>query len=86
MSIRIAKAAPFSGKPSILAPSLVGVSVAKPFLYRIPAIGARPLNIAAENLPDGVVLSGSVLSGCIAEAGEWTIRITAENAKRLFGI
>ena len=81
MSIRIAKAAPFSGKPRILTPSVVGVSIGKPFIYRIPAIGARPLNIAACDLPEGVVLSDNVLSGCIAEKGEWIIRIAAENGE-----
>ncbi len=81
MSIRIAKAAPFSGRPSILAPSIVGVSVGKPFIYRIPAIGARPIEIKADGLPDGVGISGGILSGCIAEKGEWIVRITAENGE-----
>ncbi len=81
MSIRIAKATPFSGKPCITAPSIVGVSVGKPFIYRIPVIGARPLAIKTTELPGGVSISGGVLSGCIAEKGEWTICVTAENGE-----
>lgn len=81
MNVRIAKAAPFSGAPTVLAPSVFGVSVGKHFIYRIPAIGERPLTFTAVDLPEGVRLDGRILTGCIAQRGEWTIKIAAENAK-----
>lgn len=81
MSIRIAKAKPFEGCAKILAPSVVGVSVGKPFIYRIPAIGARPLSISAAALPEGVTLSGSILSGCIHAKGDTSVLLRAVNAE-----
>ena len=52
MNVRIAKAAPFSGAPTVLAPSVFGVTVGKHFIYRIPAIGERPLTFTAADLPE----------------------------------
>ena len=80
MSIRIAKAAPFSGAPKVLVPSLLGASTGKPFLYRIPAIGERPMTVSAAGLPDGLTLNGRIISGVLPADGEWTVEITAENA------
>ena len=79
MSVRIAKAAPFSGAPRILAPSLIGASTGKPFLYRIPAVGQRPLSVRVSGLPEGLSLNGQILSGVIAQDGEWTLEITVSN-------
>ncbi len=81
MSIRIAKRTPFSGAPRILVPAIVGISVGKPVLYRIPAIGARPLSIEAANLPEGVSIENGILSGTITSKGEWNIEIRATNAE-----
>jgi len=60
---------------------VVGVSVGKPFLYRIPAVGARPLTIDAASLPEGVTFCGGVLSGMIERKGEWTLEVRASNAE-----
>jgi len=81
MSIQIAKAKPFEGKPAVLTPSVLGVSTGKPFFYRIPAIGERPIAFSAASLPEGVRLEGRILTGCLADDGEWNIEITAENAR-----
>lgn len=81
MNVQIAQAAPFTGKPSLLTPTVFGVSTGKPFLWRIPAIGERPLNFIASGLPEGVKLEGRILSGCIAQDGEWSVELTAENAQ-----
>ena len=81
MSIRIAKRAPFSGAPRILTPAVVGVSVGKPFLYRIPAVGARPLSIEAANLPEGVTFHDGILRGMIACKGDYQIELCAANAE-----
>ena len=81
MNIQIAKAAPFSGAPRLMIPSLLGVSTGMPFLYRIPAVGERPLSFSVKNLPDGLTLSGQILSGFLPADGEWRIEIAAENAQ-----
>jgi len=81
MSIRIAKAAPFSGKPMILTPSVVGVSTGKEFIYRIPAIGERPIRFEVTGLPEGVRFGKGVLEGCVGCDGEWEVKITAENVR-----
>lgn len=81
MSHSIAKSAPFTGAPVIHAPSLLGASTGKPFLYRIPATGERPISFSVKNLPEGIALTGQILSGVLPADGEWTIEITAENAQ-----
>ena len=81
MPVRIVKAAPFAGSPRILAPSLLGAPAGKPFLYRIPAVGERPISFSGSNLPEGLVLSGQILSGCIREDGEWDVEVACANAQ-----
>ena len=81
MSASIAKSAPFTGAPVIHAPALLGASTGKPFLDRIPATGERPMTFSVAGLPEGLTLSGQILSGVIPADGEWTIEITAENAQ-----
>lgn len=81
MNVQIAKAKPFEGKPTLLIPTVLGVSIGKPFIYRIPAIGERPLYFSVDNLPEGVKLDGRVLTGCIEESGEWNITIKVRNAQ-----
>ena len=79
MNIRIAKAAPFSGAPTVTAPSVLGATTGKPFLYRIPALGARPMTYDITGLPEGVTLNGAVLSGVIRQDGQWQLTIRAAN-------
>lgn len=81
MSDRIAKAAPFSGAPHLTVPSLLGATLGKPFLYRIPALGERPMTFSVSGLPEGIALDGQILTGVAAEKGEWTVEITARNAR-----
>jgi len=81
MSASIAKAAPFAGAPVILTPFLLGATVNKPFLYRIPAIGERPLTFSASGLPEGLALNGQILTGILPEKGEWRVEITVSNAQ-----
>ena len=75
----IAKARPFEGAPKITAPRLFGASPKKPLVMRIGVIGARPITFTAENLPDGLTLSGNVISGAVANAGEYKIKLVCEN-------
>lgn len=77
---KIAHATPFSGVPKINLASVFGASPQKPFLLRIPATGERPMQFAAENLPEGLKLEGNIISGSIAEEGNYEVTLIAENA------
>ena len=55
--VRIAKVARWDeGEVDIHGPRIYGASVAKPFLYAIPATGERPVTFSAEGLPEGLRL------------------------------
>ena len=77
---KIAKSTPFEGAPKINLASIVGASAGKPILIRIPVTGQRPIAYGAENLPEGLTLHDNILSGAIAEEGDYVITLTAENA------
>ena len=78
---RIAKATPFEGKPRINLPSVYGATPGKPFLLRIAATGERPIDFSVENLPEGLILDGTILSGRAPAEGRYEIVVTARNAK-----
>ncbi len=67
----------FNGAP------LFGVRPGSPVIYRFPVSGERPMKFTADNLPAGLTLSESdgVLSGTIKRSGDYTFKVTAENAK-----
>ena len=77
--MRIAKRTPFAGKPVITSPSVLGCSPDKPFLYRLSAIGARPITFSVKGLPDGLMLEGQIVSGTPLFGGCYTLTVTAEN-------
>ena len=77
---KIAEARPFEGKPSINLASVFGASPKKPIILRIPVTGERPITYGAKGLPDGLTLEDGIIRGAIAEAGEYEVTLTAENA------
>lgn len=81
MSLKIAKATPFSGAPAILTPNIFGATTNKNFLYRIPVIGSRPIELSAVGLRDGISLKKGILSGKIDTDCEFDIIITAKNSE-----
>ena len=80
MYTKIASAKPFEGKPSINAPRIIGASANKPFLYRIPVTGARPIEYGAVSLPCGLVLKDNIISGQVEAEGEYKVVLTAKNS------
>ncbi len=70
-----------TGTPVIQGPELTGASGGKPFLYTIPATGARPLVFTAEGLPAGLTLDARTgwITGSVAAEGEYRVLLTAEN-------
>ena len=69
--------------PRINGPRVYGVRPGHPVLFRIPATGARPLTLAAEDLPDGLHLdpTSGILTGSVAQAGRHVVTLIARNAK-----
>ena len=70
----------FSGKPEFYTPAVIGCSPGKPFCFRVPVTGTRPIRLTAEGLPDGMHLDAAIpaVVGC-AKAGIYEIRLSAEN-------
>ena len=69
--------------PRINGTRVVGVRPGSPFLHRIPATGERPMDFAAEGLPEGLVLDPStgIIAGAIRERGAYSVRLKASNSK-----
>ena len=79
-------------EPRINGVKVFGVRPGSPFLYRIPAMGERPIKFASEGLPAGLLLDAKsgIITGRVTEAGSYHATLTAENsrgkAKREFRI
>ncbi|MBK7403637.1 MAG: NPCBM/NEW2 domain-containing protein [Phycisphaerales bacterium] len=67
--------------PAITQPRITGGTPGKPFLYRVPTTGVRPMHFAAKGLPKGLALDEStgVISGSLAGDGSWDVKIAARN-------
>jgi alpha-galactosidase len=67
--------------PHINGATVTGASAGKPFIFRIPAAGERPMRFLAKGLPEGLKLDGNtgVISGVIAKNGEYRVELNAEN-------
>ena len=79
MSVKIAKATPFEGKPKIMMPSVYGFSTGKEMFYTVPVIGKRPIHISVRNLPDGLCFTDGKFSGKIDADVEYSVTVIAEN-------
>ena len=72
-------------EPRINGTRVYGVRPGSPFLFRIPATGARPIQFSARDLPAGLALGQStgIISGTIADRTPSTRKVVllAENAQ-----
>ncbi len=70
-----------SPEPSINNPRITGATPGRPFLFRIPASGRRPMRFTAQGLPPGLRLDPDkgFITGSLEKAGKWEVWITAEN-------
>jgi len=69
-------------EPSINGPKVYGCRPGRPFLYRIPSTGERPIRFAAEGLPEGLTLdtaTGIITGRAPQRRGEYTVSLAAEN-------
>ena len=70
----------FEGLPRINAPEAYGASTGKPLIFRVPAFGQRPLSFSGR-LPKGLSISrDGIITGSVKRAGEYKMKIRAENA------
>lgn len=69
--------------PRINGPRITGVRPGKPFLFRLPCTGERPLTFAAEGLPPGITLDSTtgILRGASTAAGSHKVTVTATNPR-----
>jgi len=69
--------------PQINGPRIYGCRPGRPFLYRIPCTGTRPITFGAENLPAGLKLdkkTGIITGRAPEKRGRYTLTLTAVNA------
>ena len=73
---------PPPAKPVINGPAVYGVRPGHPFLYLVPTTGERPIQFSAAALPRGLSLDPvtGIITGTIARAGEYAVRLSASNA------
>lgn len=73
---------PFEGKPMINAPAVYGAASKKPFLWRLPVTGERPMVFTAESLPTGLSIdtASGIISGAVESDGEYEITVSAQNS------
>ncbi len=80
-------------KPRINGPKVYGCRPGRPFLYRIPCLGKRPITFSAQNLPGTLTLdaaTGIITGTAPPQRGEYLVTLKAANrhgsAKRHFKI
>jgi len=68
--------------PRINGPLVYGARPGRPFLYRIPAQGERPMTFTARGLPRGFALDAQtgIITGTSPDRGEYKVSFIAKNA------
>jgi alpha-galactosidase len=68
-------------KPRLTGATIYGCRPGKPFLYRIPAQGLRPMKFTARKLPAGLTLDETtgIISGTSPAAGTYALTLRAKN-------
>jgi len=69
-------------EPRINGPKLFGARPGRPFIYRIPSTGERPMEFAAQDLPASLSLDAStgIITGRVPEQpGEYVVTLKATN-------
>ena len=72
---------PAAETPRVNGPRVFGVRPGSPFLYMIPATGKRPMEYAADGLPEGLTLDPATgrITGALSETGEHVVTLRATN-------
>ena len=74
---------PAPATPRYNGPLVFGVRPGSPVIFRLAFSGEKPMKYAVEGLPQGVTLDPDkgVLSGSVAQAGDYPLVLVAKNAK-----
>jgi len=76
---------PAPHEPRINGPSVYGTRPGRPFLYRIPATGDRPMTFSVKGLPEGLTLDGptGIIRGTVANRTprSYPTTLVARNAR-----
>lgn len=67
--------------PQIHGPRVIGTTPNRPFLFRIPVTGTRPLSYHVESMPNGLHLheADGIISGSIPQEGRFEVLISVKN-------
>lgn len=71
-------------KPRINGPKVYGCRPGRPFIYRVPCTGNRPMTFTAENLPKTLTLdatTGIITGTTPTERGEYLVTLKASNRR-----
>ncbi len=71
-----------SPRPRINGPKVFGVRPGNPFLFTIPATGARPIEFTAEGLPKGLALDKATgrITGSVTKRGMYPVTLEVKNS------
>ncbi len=69
--------------PRINGPRVYGACPGRPFSYKIPATGVKPLLFSAQGLPTGLKLDSAtgIISGAVFKAGSYRLALSAANGQ-----
>ncbi len=83
LSLLVFTLAVFGQEPAIHGPKILGTRPGNPFLYRIPATGARPITFSARHLPAGLTLDPAtgIIAGATPRAGTYNVTLRARNGQ-----
>ena len=73
----------YDPRPEINGPRVVGCSPGKPFVFKIPVSGDKPMAYRIDRVPSGLSLDAQtgILSGAVAAGGDYRMRVTVSNAR-----
>jgi alpha-galactosidase len=74
---------PVPDSPKINGPLVTAARPGRPFLFKIPATGIRPMKFEAEGLPAGLKIDPStgIITGKVDKKGDCTVILKAKNSK-----
>jgi alpha-galactosidase len=67
-------------EPRINGPRVIGTTPGRPFLFKIPVSGKRPIEYSIKTLPDGLILDSGILKGSVMVEGTYKVRVKVKNA------
>ncbi len=70
-----------AAKPRITGPAVFGARTGRPFQYKIPATGQKPLQYGVASLPAGLQLDANsgIITGTASTNGSYKVKLTVKN-------